>query len=166
MSINIKKVGNSDELANVAALANQIWHECFQEIITLAQIDHMVEKYQSYNAMISQVKTQNYAYFTVYDNDELIGYFTVKPESDSRFFLSKLYLRKDKRGRGIARLMFGRIVSEARCAGKDTVYLTVNKRNDHAVAVYKKFGFKIINSPVTDIGGGFVMDDFVMEYKL
>lgn len=166
MSIEIFNVKNDRELREVAELANEIWHECFVGIISDEQIDYMVEKYQSYHAMKRQIAEQNYRYFAVRDEEEMCGYFAVKPEDDSRFFLSKLYLRKDKRGRGISSTMLKRVFDEAKYCGKTSVYLTVNKFNAHAIAVYKKTGFMVIDAPSTDIGNGFVMDDYVMEYKL
>ena len=162
----IERVTDSGRLHEVAELADKIWHECFTGIISNAQIDYMVGKFQSYEAMQEQVNEQRYSYFAVSDGDDLCGYFAVKPEADDRFFLSKLYLRLDKRGQGTASQMLGRVFEEARRLGKRSVYLTVNKHNSHAIAVYKKTGFKVIGEPVTDIGNGFVMDDYVMEYKL
>lgn len=44
------------------------------------------------------------------------------------------------------------------------VYLTVNKGNERAIKVYEKFGFIKTDSIVTDIGNGYVMDDYV--YRL
>lgn len=164
MAVKIKKASDADELRQIAVLAEKIWHECFKNIISDAQIDYMVGKFQSFEAMTDQTENHGYSYFQVYDSDDLCGYFAVKPENDSRFFLSKLYLRKDKRGQGIARTMMNRVFEEAKIAGKKSVYLTVNKHNNHAADVYKKIGFRITGTPVTDIGGGFVMDDYVMEY--
>ena len=48
--------------------------------------------------------------------------------------------------------------------GKDYVYLTVNKNNKTAIRAYEKNGFVITTSVVTDIGQGFVMDDYIMKY--
>jgi hypothetical protein rflaF_00260 len=155
-----------NELRLLAELAEKIWHECFVGIISEEQIDYMVERFQSYKAMTEQTANQDYCYLAVRENDDLCGYIAVKPENDERFFLSKLYLRKDKRGKGIASQMLEKVFEEARNCGKKRVYLTVNKHNDHAVNVYEKTGFKTIESIVTDIGNGFVMDDYVMEYKL
>ncbi len=166
MSIEIAKVKYYPELTEVAELADKIWHECFVNIISSGQIDYMVEKFQSLNAMTEQIENQNYSYFAVRDEGELIGYIGMKPEQDDRFFLSKLYLRDDKRGRGTASLMMKKVFEEAAKSGKKRVYLTVNKHNDHAVAVYKKLGFGIIDDVVTDIGSGYVMDDYIMEYTL
>ncbi len=166
MSIEILKVETDKELHEVADLATEIWHECFPGIIFMEQIEYMVEKFQSYQAMKEQIYGQGYSYLAVRENGKLCGYIGVKQEDDERFFLSKLYLRADKRGKGIASAILNRVFDEARRSGKKSVYLTVNRYNDHAVAVYKKTGFEIIGQAVADIGNGFVMDDYIMEYKL
>ena len=166
MAIEIKKVKYLPELRRVSELANDIWHECFVDIISEGQIDYMIEKFQSLNAMCRQIEEQSYTYMSVYDNDDLCGYIAVKPENDERFFLSKLYLRSDKRGTGIVSEMLERVFAEARLAGKKSVYLTVNKHNDRAIAVYKRTGFFITDEVVTDIGSGYVMNDYIFTYTL
>ena len=45
-----------------------------------------------------------------------------------------------------------------------SIQLTVNKYNTNTISAYKKWGFEIIDSVVTDIGEGFVMDDYIMEW--
>lgn len=164
--ISIEKVNNLSELHEIATLAEKIWHECFIGIISAEQIDYMVEKFQSFEAMKNQIENQDYYYMAVRNNGVLCGYIGVKPENDNRFFLSKLYLHESARGMGTASVMLAKVFEEARNISKKSVYLTVNKNNLHAVEVYKKTGFKIIDSVVTDIGNGFVMDDYIMEYKL
>lgn len=166
MSIEITKVKYFPELRQVAELADEIWHECFVGIISNGQIDYMVQKFQSLNAMTEQIENQGYTYFAVRDNGVLCGYIGVKPEEDDRFFLSKLYLHKDSRGKGISSLMLDTVFNEARKIGKKRVYLTVNRHNDRAVAVYRKIGFVTVDTAVIDIGNNYVMDDFIMEYKL
>ncbi len=44
--------------------------------------------------------------------------------------------------------------------------LTANKRNDPAIEAYRHHGFRIRGPIVTDIGGGFVMDDHRMELDI
>ncbi|MBR2284260.1 MAG: GNAT family N-acetyltransferase [Ruminococcus sp.] len=166
MAPEITKVKYMPELRSIAQLADSIWHECFVGIISEGQIDYMVDKFQSLEAMTEQIENQGYYYLAVRDGGELCGYIALKPEKDNRLFLSKLYLRSDKRGLGIGRAMLGRVFEEAAALGKDTVYLTVNKHNDHAVNVYKAAGFYEADTAVTDIGGGYVMDDYIMEYRL
>ena len=86
--IEIKKVKYLPELRRVAELADEIWHECFTDIISAGQIDYMVGKFQSLEAMCRQVEEQSYSYLAVYDDGDLCGYIGVKPEQDERFFLS------------------------------------------------------------------------------
>ena len=164
--ISIEKISTENELHEIAVLAEKICHECFIGIISTEQIDYMVEKFQSFGARKNQTETQDYYYMSVRLDGTLCGYIGVKPESDDRFFLSKLYLHKSVRGQGIASVMLAEVFKEAWKNGKKSVYLTVNKHNVHAVDVYKKTGFVITDSVVTDIGNGFVMDDYIMEYKL
>jgi RimJ/RimL family protein N-acetyltransferase len=46
------------------------------------------------------------------------------------------------------------------------LYLTVNKNNIKAINAYYKAGFFKESDIVTDIGDGYIMDDFVMAFKL
>lgn len=49
-SINIVECKNEDDLKEVDILAEKIWHEFFPGIISEAQIDYMVEQFQSFDA--------------------------------------------------------------------------------------------------------------------
>lgn len=44
--------------------------------------------------------------------------------------------------------------------------LSGNKRNAKAIAAYQRNSFVIADSVVTDIGNGFVMDDYIMAKDL
>jgi ribosomal protein S18 acetylase RimI-like enzyme len=59
--------------------------------------------------------------------------------------------------------VFGFLKKYCRGNGFNSVWLTVNKNNISAVSVYEKRGFKKIGEGVTDIGNGFVMDDFYFQ---
>ena len=49
--------------------------------------------------------------------------------------------------------------------GLEAMYLTVNKHNDLALRAYQAKGFTTIEAVETDIGEGYIMDDFIMEKK-
>lgn len=97
-SINIVECKNEDDLKEVSILAEKIWHEFFPGIISEAQIDYMVEQFQSFDAMQDQIKHQQYHYHKVYEGDELVGYIGLQNQPD-RLFLSKLYLKDLARGK-------------------------------------------------------------------
>ena len=98
--MEIKICKSEAQLQELATLANEIWHEYFTCIISEAQIDYMVERFQSYDAMKKAIQQDGYTYYLLYE-DKMIGYLGVKCDEE-RVFLSKLYLHKDARGKGYA----------------------------------------------------------------
>ncbi|MBQ4078622.1 GNAT family N-acetyltransferase [bacterium] len=163
--MNFINVKTSAEIEKLANLANEIWYEYWTVILSLSQIDYMVEKFQSKDAIASQIKNDKYIYNILEDNGNLIGYFGVCPKDDY-LFLSKLYIKKDFRNLGSGKLAFNKIKQIALEYRKNKIQLTVNKNNTNTIKAYEKWGFKQIDSVVTDIGFGFVMDDYIMEYSL
>ncbi|XOV93575.1 MAG: GNAT family N-acetyltransferase [Bacteroidota bacterium] len=159
--IQFTHVKTDREISIAADLAKTIWTEYFTPMIGEKQVSYMLEKMQSFGAMKQQV-TDGYHYFLIQNKIESIGYICVKP-GDNGLFLSKLYLLNQERGKGTGRQALGFIEKKAREFGKRKIWLTVNKGNHGTIEAYKKWGFKIVDSPVTDIGGGFVMDDYKME---
>ena len=160
--IKIVKAETDDQLMRIAALADEIWHEYFPCIISEDQINYMVEKFCSFKAMKDNIKNEDYSYYFVKKNGADIGYTAAKPDGD-RLFLSKIYLKKEERGKKYSR----RIIEfyEERCLNEGFVsmWLTVNKHNDSTIAAYKAMGFEISGEGVADIGSGYVMDDYYME---
>ena len=59
-----------------------------------------------------------------------------------------------------------RIQTFARERAATVLCLQVNRGNRDAIAAYQRYGFVIREARVFDIGGGFVMDDYVMEAPL
>ena len=101
----------------------------------------------------------------VMENGSIIGFCEYKKEEE-RLFLSKLYARKDQRGKGVGRFMFEDVKKYAIENGLNKIYLTVNKGNTPSYQIYLHLGFKVIDSVVNDIGHGYVMDDYIMEYTI
>lgn len=149
-----------NEINELAELASEIWHEYWPCILTAEQIDYMVEKFQSKKAIKEQIKNENYTYYFIKVDNEIAGYVGVSDKKDY-LFLSKLYIRKEFRHQGLGRLAF----NEIKNLGFKKIRLTVNKYNKNTINAYLKYGFKTIDSVVSDIGCGFVMDDYIMEYN-
>lgn len=153
------------EHGQLAEMIAQLWHSAYDDLLGAAQVDYMTSTLQSASAIDDQIMNKNYIYFYVMFDGEKIGYCAVEAEED-RLFLSKLYLKEEKRGKGIGQKALAGVAEMAKRLGLSSVYLTVNKGNARAIAAYEKFGFVRTDSIVTDIGGGYVMDDYVYEYAL
>lgn len=160
--IEIRRAKTDEDIKNIADLADIIWHEHFIPIIGIEQVEYMLEKFQSYNALKKAVDKDGYVYFMAYDNDVFCGYSGIKPEEDNVIFISKVYVESSHRKKGIASKLIDAIKSAYPEYKK--LWLTVNRHNTEPVSVYKRMGFCVTREQAADIGGGFVMDDYIMEY--
>ncbi|MGN0666908.1 MAG: GNAT family N-acetyltransferase [Huintestinicola sp.] len=164
--INLIHAETEDQLRRIAEMADQIWHEFFPGIISEGQIDYMVEKFCSFDAMRDNIANDGYMYYIISRNGQAVGYTATKKENDGRLFLSKIYLYKEHRGKGYARKVMEIHKDFCRNNGLNGIWLTVNKHNDNSIAVYKALGFKIIGEGVSDIGNGYVMDDYYLQLDI
>ncbi len=155
----------AENIKDLADLASEIWHEYWVELLAPEQIDYMVEKFQSEKAMNEQIKNENYIYFYILKDGEKAGYIGMSHKEDG-LFLSKLYIKKEYRHKGLGTKAFDFIKEYAKSCNYDKITLTVNKENENTIRAYDKWGFKTIDAVVTDIGSGFVMDDYIMQYSL
>ena len=161
VNLRFEEYTTDEQLTALAELADVIWHEFFPGIISDRQIDYMVEKFQSFEAMKRQIAEQGYHYFAVVMDEIPVGYYAVAKQPDGSLLLSKLYLRADMRRKGLASMMFREVRRYARREGIELIKLTVNRNNTHAIEVYKHFGMRLIDEQKFDIGGGFYMDDHI-----
>lgn len=158
-----RQVQSREEIAEVARLARGIWREHYVKIIGQAQVDYMLDKFQSENAIADQL-AHGYEYYLAISDGQGAGYVAIVHDPDeSTLMVSKIYVHKALRGRGYGKKMLEFAEQLSRERGATTMWLTVNRHNDNSVAWYERMGFVNAGPCVTDIGGGFVMDDFRME---
>ena len=94
-----------------------------------------------------------------------VGYICVKFE-EAKLFLSKIYLLSSQRGSGIGSLAIDQVKQIAQQHGLDVIRLTVNRDNSDTIAAYNRMGFAVTGELCADIGGGYVMDDYLMEMSI
>lgn len=150
---------------DMADLASRIWHEYWPCILDEAQIDYMVNTMQGFESIRREVREEGCLYwFAVGEDGRKLGYLSVRPEEmDGRLFVSKVYLLKEERGKHYASRMLDFCEEICRENGLSTMYLHVNKHNELGKRAYVGRGWHVAESTVSDIGHGFVMDDYVME---
>ena len=120
-------------------LAETIWHEHYEPILGVDQVNYMVEHFQSLRAMKDQIANQGYRYRGVFHQGKLCGYVATAGRPDF-LFLSKLYLAAEARGLGLASRVLAVLKEEAK-AGTGRIQLTVNRFNADSIAVYQNGGF-------------------------
>lgn len=169
MSITFQKVESNEDVEKLAEMASAIWNEYWPALIGQAQTDYMVENFQSLDAIKHDMANNAYEYWFIVDdelpaNSQIVGYTGghADPETN-RFFISKIYLLKEARGKGYSSRTIEFYDQLCKDRELDAMYLTVNKGNEMAIRAYDAKGFKTIDSVETDIGQGFIMDDYIME---
>lgn len=157
----------ADQTEALGALARYIWQRHYPGIISPAQIDYMLhQRYRA--AVIRQQLDQPGSWWDVALEDaELIGFAHYFLDVDpQRIKLDKLYVHPAWQRRGVGAALLGRVESAARRQARTTLTLRTNKHNHTALAAYQKYGFVVTAEVVTEIGAGFVMDDYVLEKTL
>jgi len=163
-SITFISLTTKEHLEITASLASEIWREHYTKIIGEAQVQYMLDKFQSVSAIKKQVE-EAAQYYLIKEEEDFIGYLAILPRHDY-LFLSKIYIKKSRRGLGYGKRCMHFIENMAK--GKDfrKIRLTVNKNNKDSIRIYEWLGFHITGAPLRDIGNGFVMDDYQMEKTL
>lgn len=149
----------------IEQLADVIWRQHYIPLVGKPQIDYMLDKFQSVEAISKQIENDGYEYYVLTFDETPAGYIGFKKEAD-HVFLSKIYVLSDFRGKKIGKAAIQFIQEQAKRNQLKAIRLGVNIHNTNSIKAYEKLGFKTVNTFVTDIGNGFVMDDFIMEKEV
>lgn len=163
--IEITKASKLSDYILIEDLADVIWREHYVPIVGKPQIDYMLDKFQSVKAIRNQIENEGFEYYVLSFNKTPVGYIGFKKESE-HLFLSKIYVLSTYRGKKIGKFAMEFISKKAKTYQLKAIRLGVNIHNTNSIKAYQKMGFKNIYSFVTDVGNGFVMDDFIMEKQV
>ena len=164
-SVRILPVAD-EHLSALSELAGIIWRSYYPGIITPEQIEYMLERMYSLETLREEIQ-EGIRFDRLLVNDEFAGFASYGPTDRTDVFkLHRIYLHPIRHRQGMGTVLLQHCEVEARKLGARRLMLTVNKRNAQAFAAYRKNGFAIVDSVVADIGGGFVMDDYVMAKDL
>ena len=151
----------------LAALAREIWYDHYPAIISTAQIDYMLGQRYAAEVVCAELERRDIWWNKLLVNGEFCGFSSfMRADEPGTMKIDKLYVRTSRQRRGYGALLIDRARDEARRQGCSRLVLAVNKRNTAAIAAYLKHGFRVAEALVKDIGGGFVMDDYIMEKRV
>jgi diamine N-acetyltransferase len=146
----------------VCRLARTVWLSTYPALISRAQIDFMLADRYAPAALLAQLNDPLHVWRAAWRADELAGFaHALLDGADCK--LDKLYVRTENQRQGVGSALLHEVRDWARQHGAHRLWLQVNRGNTQAIAAYRKYGFRITEARVFDIGHGFVMDDYVME---
>lgn len=165
MNVEYKRVATDEEIQTLAQTAEEIWYEYFNSLLESDLLEYIVEKFQSYEALREVIRNKRYEYYFIMTQNEIAGYMALCEEND-KLFISKLYLKKEQRGKGVGGKSIDYTVEMAESRNLQSIWLTVYKDNLSSIKVYERKGF-VFKEPVNrDIGNGHIVEDIIYEKVL
>ncbi len=145
------RLATAVELPILESLAREIWPHTYADIITIEQMDFMLNWMYSTETLITQQQAGHEFYILQKTGDEMK--------------VNKVYVLPTAQGLGAGKKLMDKAIERAKAKQCTYIFLQVNRANK-AKFFYDKLGFTIRREEKFDIGHGFFMDDYVMELKV
>jgi ribosomal protein S18 acetylase RimI-like enzyme len=158
------RAANADDISIISAIAHHTWPDAYGSYISKAQLDYMLDMMYSDNSLQDQINNGHQFYIAEHNNIA-VGFASVSKEEDNACKLNKLYVLPSAQKTGAGKALLLKTIEYAISHEACCLYLQVNKQNN-AQHFYSKHGFTIREASILEIGGGYIMDDYIMELKL
>lgn len=162
--ITLRKAKETD-LEIIRDIAAATWPSTYLDIIGQAQIDYMLDKMYNKGELLKQLM-EGHIFLIAEEGEKQLGFagYSITGHEERIYKLHKLYVLPSAHGKGVGKILINEVFNQVKDAGASALQLNVNKYNK-AKDFYLKGGFTIKESVKLDIGEGFFMDDYVMEYR-
>ncbi|NII84200.1 MULTISPECIES: GNAT family N-acetyltransferase [unclassified Pedobacter] len=162
--ITLRKAKEED-IEIIRDIAVATWPSTYLDIIGQKQIDYMLDKMYNKGELLKQFM-EGYVFLIAEEGENQLGFtgYSIIEHEERIYKLHKLYVLPSAHGKGVGKILINEVFNQVKDAGGSALQLNVNKHNK-AKDFYLKGGFTIKESVMLDIGDGYFMDDYVMEYK-
>src|SRR5260221_1777462 len=150
----------------IRQLAEQTFHVTYLPLQPKDKVDYLFDLMYNTSSLTAQMnKGQQF----IWEKDETgyLGYasYEINYKDQDKTKIHKIYIMPTAQGKGVGKELVNHIGGIARL-NKNTIFLLDVYRHNPAVRFYEKIGFKKVEEQITEVGNGFVMDDFVMEKSI
>jgi ribosomal protein S18 acetylase RimI-like enzyme len=162
--ITLRKAKEED-IEIIRDIAVVTWPSTYLDIIGQEQIDYMLDKMYNKGELLKQFM-EGHIFLIAEEGENQFGFagYSIIEHEERIYKLHKLYVLPSAHGKGVGKILINEVFNQVKDAGGSALQLNVNKHNK-AKDFYLKGGFTIKESVKLDIGEGYIMDDYVMEYK-
>ncbi|CAN5639876.1 GNAT family N-acetyltransferase [soil metagenome] len=158
MNVKIREIAKEDNPVIAEIIRNALTEFGVNKpgtVFTDPSTDHLFELYQQSGS----------TYFIAEVDGDLAGGAGIGPignPEEKIVELQKMYLRKEHRNKGIARMLMDHCLSAAKNFGYTNCYLETMPELKNAIGLYEHFGFQRLKAPVGN-SGHFSCDIWMMK---
>jgi diamine N-acetyltransferase len=154
-----------EDISLIRQLAHDIWPDAYGQIIAKEQLDYMLDLIYSEVALEKQMR-EGHRFLILEVGGVPKGFCDFgEIEVADTFKLHKLYVLPAGQGSGFGRQLLTQVINLVTTLEAKALQLNVN-RNNKAKHFYEKMGFRVIGEEDIDIGRGYYMNDYVMQYDI
>lgn len=155
------------DIALIQELARKSWENAYKDILSQEQMEYMLKTMYSEEEILTHFNNPNYHYFLLIDevNEKAEGFLGFEDNyEETTTKLHRIYLVPESKGKGFGKAALEFLKKQITEVGNNRIILNVNK-NNFARQFYESQGFEVYDEGVFDIGNGYVMDDYLMEWR-
>lgn len=154
------------EIEIIQSLIQRIWKPTYREILSEEQMDYMLARMYDPFTLRSQMD-EGHTFLLLDEDNSPVGFAGFQMDYPEKGIckLHKIYLLPETQGKGLGKMLLHEVVARAEENGQSALLLNVNRHNK-AFNFYKNHGFVVKNEEDIDIGGGYFMNDYVLELAL
>ena len=154
------------DISTIQNLAKESWNSAYANILEQEQIDYMLYLMYSESTLKTHFENPNYHYYLIQEDEVFLGFIGFEFHNERETTkLHRIYFLKEAQGKGLGKKALEFVKTETQKSGDKRLTLTVNK-NNNAKNFYESQGFKVYDEAIFDIGNGYVMDDYLMEFTI
>jgi len=155
------RAADINDIATIRDIANITWPVAYGSYISKAQLDYMLDMMYSSTSLLDQI-SKGHQFYIAEQECTPIGFASVSKEEEKSCKLNKLYVLPTAQKTGAGKALLQKSIEYAKSQAASCLFLQVNKQNN-AQHFYSKHGFIVREASILEIGGGYIMDDYIME---
>ena len=156
-----------NDFNSIRAIAHEVWPIVYRTILSQEQLEYMMEMIYSISSLQKQANEFKNHFIIATENETPVGFasYELNYNQTLKTKIHKIYILSHQQGKGTGKLLMDYILNQAKQNFQEALLLNVNKYNTSRF-FYEKLGFTLVGEEIIDIGNGYVMDDFIMEYLI
>ena len=148
-------------------LAREVFPATYHDIISVDQIEFMMDWMYSPENIRKQMEEEGHIYFIAYEECEAAGYMSIQQQGEDLFHLQKIYVLPYFQKAHCGSFLFREAIKYIKSIHPTPCLLELNvNRNNKALDFYQHMGMKKLREGDFEIGNGFYMNDYIMGLEL